>query len=190
MSGVREIIDGVDRSKIYGRVLWNDINHPAASLSLGATAPDSINILASGNIKSRGFDGNVTAESLHGSAEILHGWLEESDIHIHAHWMPTTANAGDVQWNLEYSWQNIDGTFPNPTTISVVDTASGTAWDHLFAPFPAISGTGKGINSALVYRFYRDPILVGDTYPNDAALIQIGIHYQIDVYGSRDIAVK
>ena len=117
-----EIIDGVDRSKIFGRVLWNDINMPASALRLGATGPDAIGILAAGGIEGLGFDGNATIESIHGSAEILHGWLVGSDIFFHVHWMPTTADAGNVKWQLEYSWQAVDGTFANPTIIDVVAT--------------------------------------------------------------------
>jgi hypothetical protein len=174
MSGIIEIIDGVDRSKIFGRVLWNDINHPASALTLGAAAPDSISILGAGGIKGLGFDGNATEETVHGSAEILHGYLEGSDIYFHVHWMPTTANAGNVKWQLEYSWQNVDGTFANPTIIDVIDAASGTAWSHQLAAFAV----------------FRDPGDAADTYGDDAALIQVGIHYQIDVYGSRSQIAK
>lgn len=190
MSGIHEIIDGVDRSKIFGRVLWNDINMPAAALRLGATAPDPINILGAGSIESLGFDGLATTESIHGSAELLHGYLEGSNIELHIHWMPTTANAGNVKWQLEYSWQAVGGVFANPTIVSVVQAAGGTVWRHNRASFPDISGVGKTINSAIVFRLFRDPSDAADTYPDDAALIQVGIHYQIDVYGSRSVNAK
>lgn len=187
-TGVTEVINGVDRSKIFGRVLWNDINMPASALRLGATAPDAISILGAGGIEALGFDGNATTESIHGAAEILHGYLEGSDIYFHVHWMPTTANAGNVKWQLEYSWQNVNGTFSNPTIIDVVDAVSGTAWDHQLAPFALIDGAGMTINSTVVFRLFRDP--GDDTYSDDAALIQVGIHYQIDVYGSRTQIIK
>lgn len=189
-TGITEVIDGVDRSKIFGRVLWNDINMPASALRLGASAPDAIGILGSGGIEALGFDGNATTESVNGAAEILHGYLEGSDIEFHVHWMPTTANAGNVKWQLEYSWQNVNGTFSNPTIIDVVDAASGTVWGHHLSPFAAIDGTDKIVNSAVVFRLFRDPSDGQDTYGDDAALIQVGIHYQIDVYGSRSQTVK
>jgi hypothetical protein len=187
---VKETIDGVDRSKIFGRILWNDINMPASALRLGATAPDAITILGAGSIEALGFDGAATTEAVNGSAEILHGYVEGSDIEFHVHWMPTTANAGNVKWQLEYSWINNGGTFANPTTISIVQAAGGTAWVHKRADFPSISGTGKVINSAVVFRLFRDPSDGSDTYGDDAALVQVGIHYQIDVYGSRSENIK
>ena len=184
-TGITEVIDGVDRSKIFGRVLWNDINMPASALRLGASAPDAIGILGSGGIEALGFDGNATTESVNGAAEILHGYLEGSDIEFHVHWMPTTANAGNVKWQLEYSWVSKDGVFANPTTLSIVQAAGGTVWSHNRADFVFISGVGKTINSAVVFRLFRDPTDGDDTYSNDASLIQVGINYQIDVYGSR-----
>ena len=189
-TGITEVIDGVDRSKIFGRVLWNDINMPASALRLGATAPDAIGILGAGGIEALGFDGNATTESVNGAAEILHGYLEGSDIYFHVHWMPTTTGAGNVKWQLEYSWSNGGGTFANPTIIPIVEAAGGTAWVHKRGDLPAISGTGKAINSAVVFRLFRDPTDGEDTYADDAALIQVGIHYQIDVYGSRSVGVK
>lgn len=190
MSGIVEVIDGVDRSKIFGRVLWNDINMPVSALKLGSSGPSTINILASGGVEGLGFSGGALVQSVNGNAEILHGYLEGSDIHFHAHWMPTTANSGDVKWQLEYSWAKINDNFAAPTIISSIDAASGTPWDHQLAPFAAIDGAGMTINSAVQFRLFRDPTDGEDTYGFNAALVQIGIHYQIDVYGSRTESIK
>ena len=67
MSGIVEVIDGVDRSKIFGRVLWDDLNMSQASLRLGASAPDLINVLGAGGIYTLAFNGNATAEEVHGA---------------------------------------------------------------------------------------------------------------------------
>jgi hypothetical protein len=165
--------------------VWNDINIPISALTLGAAAPDSIGILGAGGIKSMGFDGNATVESVHGSTEIIHGYAEGTDIYPHIHWMPTTANAGNVKWQLEYSWQNIDGVFADPTTTFSISTSAGTAWTSQLDFFPAVDGTGKDHGSAFVFRLFRDPTDGADTYNNDdAAAIQVGIHYEVDALGS------
>ena len=187
---VIEIIDGVDRSKIFGRVLWNDINIQSASFALGAVAPDTINFFGAGGIRGLGFDGNATTERIHSSGEILHGYLEGSDIEFHVHWMPTTANAGNVKWQIEYTWINVDGTFSNPTTLTTIEAAGGTEWHHHYTDFVAIDGTGREIGSAIVFSLFRDPTDGEDTYSDDAAFIQLGIHYQVDVYGSRQELIK
>jgi hypothetical protein len=185
MSGIQEIIDGVDRSKIFGRVLWDDLNMSQASLRLGASSPDLINVLGAGGIYTLAFDGLATAEEVHGTLDMPHGYLEGSDVKFHVHWMPTTTDAGNVKWQIEYSWVNLGEAFPNPTTTSAVGAAGGTAWSHNEDDFSTISGTGKNIGTAMLFRLFRDPADGEDTYGFDAALIQIGLHIQVDVYGSR-----
>ena len=108
----------------------------------------------------------------------------------HVHWMPTDADAGNVKWQLEYSWQNADGTFAAPTTISIVDATDTTAWKHHIAVFPVIGGSGINVNNAIVFRLFRDPGDGDDTYGSDAALIQIGIHYEANTMGSRQLTSK
>ena len=168
--------------------VYNDINLPAFSLGKGASPPDDINILPSGNIKALGFDGAATLEEVHSSGEILHGYIADTDLHIHAHWMPVNSNTGTVKWQLEYYWINTGGIFGDPTIISVTQNTEETAWKSLHANFPPIDGTGKTQASELVFRFFRDPS--EDTYGSDAALVQIGIHYQVNTLGSRTEYIK
>jgi hypothetical protein len=170
--------------------VWDDIVIPAMALGTVAATPSKISFLGSGSLKTYGFDGGALTEELHGSFELKHGYKQESDITVHVHWTPTNANAGNVKWQLEYSWQNVDGTFSAPTTINVIDSTDTTAWKHLRANFPAITGTGYNIGSILVFRIFRDPTDASDTYASDAALVDIGCHYQIDTVGSRQITTK
>ena len=167
---------------------YNDINLPAFSLGKGATPPDDITILPSGGIKALGFDGASTLEEVHSSGEILHGYIADTDLDIHIHWMPTDTNTGTVKWQLEYCWINAGGTYSAPTILSSTIEAGGTAWKAWHSHFPAIDGTGKVQGSEIVFRFFRDPS--EDTYASDAALVQIGIHYQVDLLGSRTAEVK
>jgi hypothetical protein len=95
-----------------------------------------------------------------------------------------------VKWQLEYSWVNQNETAPVSTTISIIQAAGGTAWVHKLAEFPVISGQSKKIGSVIEFRIYRDPNDAADTYPNDAALKNIGIHYQDDLPGSRSRTAK
>lgn len=170
--------------------VYKDVFIHGTSLGAGASAPDMINFFAAGGIQGRGFDGNITLEQLYGSFEVQHDYAEGTDVIFHVHWMPTTNNAGNVKWFLEYSWVNADGVFSNPTTISVIQAAGGTAWTHKLASWDAVVGTGKLIGSVMAFRLYRNPADADDTYPNDAALLDIGCHYLTDTLGSRGILTK
>lgn len=91
---------------------------------------------------------------------------------------------------MEYSIANVDGTFGAPTTIAVTDATDATAWKHLFASFPVISGSGLTIGAIVMFRLFRDPTDAADTYGSDACLISFGIHYQQDTAGSYEIVTK
>lgn len=170
---------------------WNDINFEALSLGKGASAPNQINILFSGNLQGLAFDGVNIAEQLYGGGEVLHGYKEDTAIYPHVHWMPTVnSSRGDITWFLEYSWANTNSTYTAPVTINVTQTISNDAWVHLRADFPAIAGTGYEVGSHLVFRLYRDPTVSTDTYEHDAALLSVGIHYEVDSIGSTQLSDK
>jgi hypothetical protein len=119
-----------------------------------------------------------------------HDYKEWTDISFHLHRCPTTTTAGDVKRQLEYTRQNVNGTYAAPTIITVTTPAGWTAWVNKIVAFPTITGTGMLINSQIAFRIFRDPTDVADTYPDDAGLVQIGIHYECDTTWSRTIATK
>ena len=79
--------------------------------------------------------------------------------------------------------------FTAPQLLTVVSAATG-AWKSTYASLGTISGLGKVMNSQLVLQVARDPTDPEDTYAADAALIQVGIHYEVDSMGSRQMTVK
>lgn len=181
--------DGTLRMEGDAKV-WDDLRIPGLSVAKGASAPDLISWLGAGGLMVNGFDGNATSEQVFFTCQLPHSYKQGSDIEPHVHWGPVNANAGNVKWFLEYSWANIDGTFPAITTISIVDAASGTAWDHQVAPFSTITGTGKMISSMLVCRLYRNPGDGDDTYGSDAGFLEFDFHFEKDTIGSRQEFIK
>jgi len=171
-------------------VVYNDINFNALYALPGATAPDLITLNSTG-FKGYAFNGvNLTEELQFGEQEILHGYKEGTDIYLHIHWRPTTSDTGNVKWQVEYYWDNIDSTPGSNYTVSLVDAAGGVAWQHLKTDEYTISGTGKLIGSHLLIRVFRDPTDSADTYAYDAVLSSVGVHYQIDTIGSRQVNIK
>ena len=171
-------------------VLWDDLRIPVSALAPGATPADPIVYGPSGAVRIRGFNGNVTPESMDFTVQLPHCWKIGTNISPHIHWCPTTNNAGNVIWYLDYYWLNINGTIP---VLATIDTgavaAGGTAWKHLVAEFPDIVGAGFGISSMLICRIHRNPV-GSDTYPDDAGLLEVDFHHQIDSMGSRQEFIK
>jgi hypothetical protein len=123
------------------------------------------------------------------TAQLPHSYKEGTDIHPHIHWCRTTNNAGTVIWRLDYYWLNIDDLIPALTQIDTGAIAAGpAAWQHIETDFPMIVGAGKTISSMLMCRIWRDPGT--DSYADDAGLLEIDFHIEVDSMGSRTEEVK
>lgn len=170
---------------------WDDLNFPALSLAKSANlAPTQGAILSSGGIQGLLFDGVNQVNEVYGEGEVLHSYKTGSDLYPHVHWMPTTNDAGNVTWFLEYAVVDVNGVYGTPTIISVTEAASGAAWTHQRADFNFIDGSNLVFGSHFEFRLYRNATAPTDTYAHNAALISFGIHYQLDSVGSVEIDVK
>ena len=184
---------GTDKTVRLVETVWDDVRVPGLSVEApGPNAPTLGAFLGAGGLLAWRFTGvGVLVNEVYFTVQLPHGYKEGTDIVPHVHWTPTDANAGNVVWQLEYSWQNVNGgAFPATTTITTTQAASGTAWDSLVANFAAISGTGKQISSQLVCRLFRDPAHASDTYGFDAALVEVDFHFEVETLGSRQPFVK
>jgi len=170
--------------------VYDDLRVPGSAAQGGASAPNLDPFGPSGNLRTWTFDGGATTEQIYFQIQLPHSYKEGSAIYPHVHWSPTTVGSGNVKWNLEYSWINVNETFPAPTTLVAVQAASGTAWKHQVVGFGTINGAGKKISSMLVCRLYRNPSDVQDTYATDASFLEFDCHYQIDSDGSTQQFIK
>ena len=170
---------------------WEDLRVPGLSAKTSGLQPPTLGPFgSSGNLIVNRFGGGSSINSVWFQVQMPHSWKEGSTIYPHIHWSPTTTNGGNVKWNIEYSWTNINSTFPTNSTDFVTQAASTTAWTHQMANFNSISGTGKTISSVLMIRLYRDPTDGDDTYGDDAAFIDFDVHYEINTIGSRSATAK
>jgi hypothetical protein len=171
-------------------ILFEDLRTVASALAPGVTPADPIVYGPAGSVRVRGFDGGAITESMDFVVQLPNAYKEGSDIHPHVHWAATTNNAGDVKWNIDYYWQNVEDAIPVLDTISAVTAASGAAWRLQESSFANISGAGKRVGSVLICRLWRDPTDLQDTYPDDAALVSVDFHYEVDSAGTRQHEVK
>lgn len=129
------------------------------------------------------FRNGAGVEAMSFTAQLPHNWKSGSIIYPHIHWVPKTSGAGDVQWNLDYSWVDLNQTFPAIATSSVVVTGPFTANNHLMSPLTlgntGIDGTGKSASSILICRIWRDSSLSSDTYSSDAGGLSIDFHISL-----------
>lgn len=170
--------------------VWDDINISLVPPHGGAAEPGIIAANEATYNRVYAFSGtNATPDQKNGSLEVLHPYREGTDIRFHIHWAPTTADAGNVRWLLEYQWYNRGTGVPAATQVTLVEAASGVAWREQTSVF-ILSGTGKTMGSRLIFTLIRDATDVLDTYAHNAAMLDMGVHYEKDTVGSRQILVK
>jgi len=196
------ITTGAAKTLTLATVVWEDLRVPLNTVKLGGNDPRFAVAFTNG-AGSRGvfayFFDKASVEEVFFAVQMPHGWKAESDITPHVHWFPKTNGAANatVSWGLEYNWTSIGGTIGNSSIIYTKTTTSGdttlAANKHYMSNFAAISGAGvTGVSPMLMCRLFRDATGVGQTddYDDDAGLLEMDFHYQIDTMGSRLIAAK
>jgi len=167
--------------------VWDDIIISASNLRPGNTPP--IYAAFQGGIYGARFDAGV-ADEVYGSFEIPHDYREGGDLYVHAHWSPTTTNTGNIVWGIEFSVANSGETFlANDTKTGTPVPTPGIVGQHVFSNVYIIPGTLLKIGAIVAFRFFRQNGGT-DTFTGNAFLHSIGVHYQIDTIGSRQIATK
>lgn len=143
------------------------------------------------------FRNNEGNEVMSFTVQLPHSWKEGTAIYPHLHWSPRATKTGNVEWIFEYTWANYDSetpeVFPAISTSTVIATGPFTANTHRITSLTDGSGldaTGKLISSILICRIWRNSSRSNDTYSDDAGLLFLDFHYQLDTFGSREQYVK
>lgn len=190
---------------LYGDAkVWEDLRFPALALRVpasGAAAePDLVQFRDNGadstGVFSFAFDAG-TEEEMYFAAQMPHGWAG-TPIEPHVHWSVMNNCTGTVSWGLEYTWSELTGTFATTNIIygnvSLPNESNRIAYRHYLTDLPSITGSfgSNTLSSMLVGRIFRDATGagLGDSCPQDAILLEIDFHYEIDRFGSNQEYVR
>ena len=119
--------------------------------------------------------------------QIPHARKDDSAIEFHVHVTPgTSTNAGNVRWEFEYEWENIDGVYGSSTTVNQTQAMDGTAHKHQYEDIATLTGTGKSsISSILICTLTRLGSDALDTFTGDVYAVGIDFHIEKNMVGSR-----
>jgi hypothetical protein len=173
---------------------WNDANVGAMTLTVPvANQPDEVNF-----VDEVGGDTGITTwgyaigEKSSGAIEVPHDYKEGSDITFHIHWQGIAAPSGTdyVKWQLTYTVAAANGeeTLDAATTITV-ETAFDTQYEFKLSSFDAITGTNIQMGDQFLFTLERIAA-AGDAYLGDALIATVGLHYECDTVGSRQMLSK
>jgi len=200
------------------QTLWEDLRVNAGAIRPGGNSPTwgtvAANAPFNGNLNRWWFDWNAVHEDeVEFEAELPHNYKEGTNIECHVHWVPEAGAGANacVKWGLEYTWANQGSTFPATTTIYTDATDDSTQTvqaenlvvsRHYVSVFevdgvgvhgdPAvIDGTEpKTMSSSIVCRLFRNTSHADDDYNDEAGLLHVDFHYQVDGPGSYGQYVK
>jgi len=165
---------------------WDDLRFPSTLGNLsGANSATWVTYKTNFSILS--FADSATPESVLFYAQMPHEYLEGSDIKPHVHITLPASGAGvaveNIQFDLLYSWANINDAIPTAQTISnTIDYQKAVADTHLIHSLPTISGKGKKIGSMIIMKLTRPRPT--NRYINSVYLLELDIHYQKVGWGS------
>jgi hypothetical protein len=123
-------------------------------------------------------------------AQISHAYREGSDMLCHVHYIPLTNNVGNIIWELEYSFKNINAAFGNTTLVTpITQGTSGVAGVHTVTALATISGGALTVTPVLISAFVIGRLSRlgndgGDTYTGECAFLGIDFHLQQNTLGS------
>lgn len=167
---------------------WSSLNISALVMFKEGTSDPSYSSVTSG-LGTYLFSHGSTQE-LFFNCILPHNYNESTDITPLIHYIPTSANSGNVVWGIEYSWSNPGEVFPTPSVSTVITPTNSTAFEHIAADFTPLSGSGKLISSILSCKVYRYGTSVSDTYADDAGLLFVDFKFQQSGTGSNDPLTK
>jgi len=178
-----------------GAMVWDDLR---VTLDNGSSAAVLDYFIGTSGPQIWYFRWDASVEAMSFTVQLPHNWKEGTKIFPHLHWSPDGNGTGNIEWNFEYSWQNY--TTPTPSVFPpinpnvVISTGPFTANTHnitaLTVDNVGLDATGKKISSILVCRIWRNGSNANDTFNQDAGLLFLDFHYQLDTFGSREEYVK
>jgi hypothetical protein len=183
---------GTAKTLRLGTPVWNDINTAGTVLSVLdiATLRDEF-------VDSTGTDTGIetwaleVGDGVSGSFEIAHDYKEGTVLFFHVHWqgvaVPTCTE--NVRWKLIYTLAR-EGVVLTPATPIEIETPFDTQYEFARSSFAAISGTNIEVGDQFLFRLERIAATGGDEFVGGALLATVGIHYQVDTLGSRQVSTK
>jgi len=188
------IIDcGTDKTLELEECVWNDIQFNIQTGRTSAANFPDWDATFTTNTGCYKFDVDDYIDL--GANEMLHDWKEGTSIYPHIH---TALDGGNASGTTQYAkftiymaYADADSVWVETTKYIEIEIPDGTSnLTHLFGSASAISMTGLTIGTQINVRLKRIAATSGTEYPNHIFITQVGLHYEVNTMGSRQIGTK
>lgn len=173
----RESADALYQPKLTG---WRDLTAGVARAALGASAPNLLPFGPDGFRRELAFSVGdyVELDPFHVDHDVKPG----GQALIHVHWSPNGINPQPVRWQFKISRAkgHQQAAFGVPQTLTVTQTPSGIAWQHMVAEVGEVDALIlTEPDELLLVNLYR--VANGGTENTDNIFgLTVDFHYQTD----------
>jgi hypothetical protein len=182
---------GTDKTVELQESVWRDTNMAGGVLSiidiaqLRDTFVDEAG--ADTGIETWGLD---VGDGVSGCFELQHDYKEGTALYFHVHWQGKAAptETDKVKFQLKYTIAREETTL-NAATVITIETDFDTQYEFKRSDFASIAGTGLLIGDQFLFRLERIAASA-DEYGGVALLATVGIHYEVNTLGSRQLSDK
>lgn len=171
-------------------VVWDDVTVPVSAVRLAGASPADEVSYKSGMILS--FDNSVD-EYIYFVIQLPHRYKEGTDIKLHIHWTIPVSGAGagieNVKWDATYSASSPttddSESWPTASTGTATEDVQNVNLDtHIFTDIVTMTGTNYKISETIICSLKRDTS-VANNYANEAYLVSVDAHFEVNTMGSR-----
>lgn len=194
-AGADLLIDcGANKTVELTQVVYDDLYFEISPKTTGAGKPTLANF--SGNVNQYQMAINDISELR--PVELKHDGKEGTQIELHVHWGTNGLDVTDrgVKWEIDYTWANAlaaGGTtaFAAVTTVSTETQIPANTPDktHMYTSVVSFTPTWK-IGVLVLMSLKRIASVTDPTPTSDPWVFMVGIHYQVNTLGSRQISTK
>ena len=177
-------ITGSDALEFVDSIWLSAEMHPtAAKINPATSKPDYEAFI--GDTKAYMFAGSG-GETMTFEGVLPYSYKIGSTFYPHVHWSPTTTASGTVNWTIKATYATVDQPFGTAlVTLEGTSTLTGTSmFTHQHTELDTYSF------SSCCTMFSVALSRETDTYPDDVALLSIGVKYECDMLGRRHIDSK
>jgi len=167
---------------------WEDIVIHASNLRTGSTTPTYAD--TGDGIYATRFD-NAATQDIYGDFETRHSYKENTNLEVHIHWQPSTTNTGNANTQFLYNCANDNSNFSSTvSSFTTLVQGKGDGLRHQYSTLGTINGSLLKIGAICRFSFKRNGTAGDDDATFDMWLYNIGVHFEQDTLGSRQIITK
>lgn len=169
---------------------WTDIDFPIIIRTTGPNVPTLVAL--QGNITAPQWP--VNSYAVCEGQELVHSWVEGSDLHWHCHVITNGVDTTDryLKWEIEWCWADVGGVLSNVITTTspdIVIPANTPSKTHILCSIGTHVLQAK-IAGHIYARLRRVASLTGTAPTNNPWCTMLQIHIKNDYLGSKNIGTK